>query len=556
MNTHNSIHIQARLGLVFIGLGISLILMVLVYFFTVLQPRLLQQAQFQASVVAQSLSLPLMYQSVLENSVALQQEVSKILLYNDPTQGEPFVSGLKLEFNPEHFPNNIYPIARGNLDCQACFQVEATLYDQNQSILLGHVTYWINPKNYRSFQDEMLNKLLWFFLFLVALLGLIWLITRRLIRELITTGENLKQTNHYKDKILNTMQDMVFIVDNHGRIIDANLAAENELNRNLAQLKDKLIQDFFKPKDHSVRLVRLIQQNKSSIEVEFAHQSKAIHHGLVSAVLFEKRLNNEDYLVVIKDIHDLKVAEAKLAYQAQMAHSARLKSLGEMASGIAHEINQPLAVIRLGAEGIKYALNRQSPQSFEAEVAQDLIDQVDRASQIINNIRAFARLQPSPKRWTPMHPPVQAALSFFREQLRLNNIQLIEEIDTHCPEIWIETQKFEQIIVNLITNARHALDQSARRTDKFIKVRIDCDEQASYLCVEDNGIGMDTPTLESCMDPFFTTKDAGEGTGLGLSIVHNILNEFKVQYNITSELGKGTCFTIIIPHQSRKTNHE
>ena len=164
-------------------------------------------------------------------------------------------------------------------------------------------------------------------------------------------------------------------------------------------------------------------------------------------------------------------------------------------------------------------------------------------------MRAFARFQPTPKSWVKLHLPIESALSFFKEQLRINGIQVVEELDLDCPEVLIESQKLEQVIVNLIGNARHALNSVKDSREKTILISMQCDAEKITLVVEDNGIGMDENTREHCLDPFFTTKDSGEGTGLGLSIVHNILQEFNIKLMIQSELNQGSSFTLTIPHR-------
>lgn len=556
MNNQSTHRLTGNLGLIFIALSMGIILLIFVYFYYVLQPRLHEEAQSQANLLTQSLSRELMHKTVLDDAFLLQREVGKILLYNDEKHQKPFVKGIKIEFNPEFFPNHNRSLQRGESNCQDCFKVVTPLYDQHSLELLASVTYYVNPENYDTLLDEISRKFFFILSILAMLLFVIWSATQKLWKAMVESQQKLYNSNRYNQQILNTMQDMLFLIDHQGRILDANLSAQQQLEVSLEILQSHFIQEYFQTSQKNQRLLSQLKNlGQESLEVNFQLNPNVKHFGLLSASRFDTHLEvdgSEDtarYLLVIKDIDALKTAEAKLAYQAQMAHASRLKSLGEMATGIAHEINQPLAVIRLGAEGIKHSLQGQNPQAFEVEIAQDVIDQVDRATQIINNMRSFARLQPSPKRWVEPQHPLNSALSFFKEQLRINSIELVEYIDTSCPQILIETQKFEQVIVNLITNARHALSALKDSRSKKIEVKLNCDHQFVTLVIEDNGIGMDEMTRQHCLDPFFTTKEAGEGTGLGLSIVHNILQEFNINLMIQSELGKGTRFIMQIPHK-------
>lgn len=542
---------QGRLGLIFIGLAFGVILLVFAYFYYVLQPRLQQEAQTQASILTQSLTTEFKHRSVLEDAFLLQKEIGKILLYNDDAQNRPFIMGIRIEFNPDFFPHHNRALQRGDTSCNHCFKVVSPLYDSHTLDLLGSMTFYVNPQSHQSLISEISQKFYIILFILSALLALIWFVIRHLWQQSMDSQQKLVESQSYNQQILDTMQDMLFLIDHQGRILDANLSAQNQLRENLQNLQTHFIQEYLQTAEKNKRLLNSIKTlEQKTIEVRFHTSDTQDHYGLLSASRFDKsEQENPRFLLVIKDIQALKTAEAKLAYQAQMAHASRLKSLGEMATGIAHEINQPLAVIRLGAEGIKHSLLAQNPESFEVEIAQDVIDQVDRASQIINNMRSFARLQPSPKRWIAPHHPLNSALSFFKEQLRINCIELVEDIDTDCPEVLIETQKFEQVIVNLITNARHALEEVKDNRIKTVTVELHCDHEQVTIKIEDNGIGMDESTRQHCLDPFFTTKEAGEGTGLGLSIVHNILQEFNINLMIQSEPGKGTAFIMQIPHK-------
>ncbi|MDY0136951.1 MAG: ATP-binding protein [Thiomicrospira sp.] len=544
---------KIKLGMIFIGLSFGIIALVFTYFYAVLDPKLREEAQTQATMLTQSLSHGLKFQTVLQDAFLLQKEIGKILLYNDERYNRPFVSGLVLEFNPALFPQHSRSLQRGELDCEQCFKVVTPLYDQQTLQLLGQITFYVDAHNYLTLVNEITKKFFLTLTILAVLLLVIWMVIRRLWQQNLSAQQQMQASNAYNQHILNTMQDMLFLVDNKGQILDANRFALEQIKTSLDEIKHHFIQQYLHLTDSKARLLTLIKQPQpQQIEVRVELSPNHSHLGLVSASPFNQNAEDSEqtsYLLVVKDIQALKTAEARLAYQAQMAHAGRLKSLGEMATGIAHEINQPLTVIRLGAEGIKFSLSAQQPEAFEVEVAQDIIDQVDRVSRIINNMRAFARFQPAPKSWIKLHLPIESALSFFKEQLRINGIQVIEQLDLDCPEVLIESQKFEQVMVNLIGNARHALNAVNDDRVKKISITMTCTPEAITLVVADNGIGMDDNTLEHCLDPFFTTKDSGEGTGLGLSIVHTIVQEFNIKLMIQSELNQGSSFTLTIPHR-------
>lgn len=562
MNPNHPAIKNGQFSFIYISMTLGLVLVAFTYFYSVLQPRLYQESQQQAALFINSVSQDLLQRKVVEDAFLLQREISKVLLYTDETTQQPYIEGLRIEFNPELFPHHNRPLQRGKTQCKHCFEVSKQVYCNSTNELIANINFLVSPINYQRMINEIAQKFFLFLALLLFMLSIIWLATRRLFNAHIATQRALSQANEYNQKMINTLQDWLLVVDEKGAIINANQTATQQLGIQINPDAPYYLQNLVNLEKNQQPLMNLIQQTAAQsqqplVEVKYGNNPKNQRYGLLSYARFidPGKTQHTHYLIVIKDVQALKIAESKLAYQAQMAHASRLKSLGEMAAGIAHEINQPLAVIRLGAEGIKHSLQQHMPDAFEIEVADDMIVQVDRASQIINNMRAFSRQKTTEKQWIAPHLPLNTALSFFREAFRLDGIKLIENIDIHCPEVELETQKFEQVLINLLTNARQALEKLAP-INPMIGIQIYCDQHQVTLSIEDNGCGMDETTKQHCRDPFFTTKEAGEGTGLGLSIVDNILNELNISLTIESELAKGSKFTLKIPHKLAGKNHD
>ncbi len=241
--------------------------------------------------------------------------------------------------------------------------------------------------------------------------------------------------------------------------------------------------------------------------------------------------------------------------QTQLIHAGRLTAMGEMATGIAHELNQPLAIIRLASDGLKnFFGDIKSGVSMEKTATEKISLQVERAAGIIDNMRSFARIGSDKLEIEDVRIPVLKAISFFREQFRINEIVLEENISESEQKVMINPQRFEQVVVNLLTNARYALGEKERLTNSSFKKKVVVNlhqKQAKHknqiiFEVIDNGTGMTDSEKERCLEPFYTTREVGEGTGLGLSIVHTILKEQNMVIEIESEKGKGSSFRIII----------
>ncbi len=267
--------------------------------------------------------------------------------------------------------------------------------------------------------------------------------------------------------------------------------------------------------------------------------------------------------------------ESNIAHQqAQLAHAGRLTALGEMASGIGHEIHQPLSVINLNAENCQSYLAKHDPHSLAAEAADDIVGQVKKITRLIDNMRRYSRLSSGHLTNINLLKPLNNALTFYKEQFRVNNIGLEIKANNNIPLTKGDTQKFEQILVNFLSNARHAVD--ARQDIEpglqkkvwivldyknisneelanlsFIKEK-NTSNQVILFEVKDNGIGMDDDTQKRCLEPFFTTKAVGDGTGLGLSVSYGIIKELNFHLEVESQLGKGTTFRLYMPVEQEK----
>ena len=309
---------------------------------------------------------------------------------------------------------------------------------------------------------------------------------------------------------------------------------------------------ILKPWDEEKLLLTLKKANKSFL---LARENRR----LLDELQLKNRELKETNERLLADMKKRKKTEKALfAKQVELAHAGRLAALGEMASGMAHEIHQPLTVIQLAAENLQFQFSRLKQKSLESESVQDILAQVKRAERIINHVRAFSRSDFGGMQCIDPSMPVHNALSFFREQFRAKNIELKEEIED-MPEIKTDPQKLEQIVVNFLSNAGYAVmeqvQQESGDAPRLVTVRLFRGPEAGQindgkkliLEIQDNGIGMIKEIRERCLEPFYTTKEVGEGTGLGLSIAHGIARELRMKLEIESRPGKGSVFRLLIP---------
>ncbi len=386
----------------------------------------------------------------------------------------------------------------------------------------------------------------------------------------------LRVQKTYFEKLFASSPDAIVLLDMNNSIIMANIRFIELFGYSRAELHGRCINDLIIPEGReaeSLETTQVVLDGKL-VEFETVRKNKNNQPIDVSVTGAPIILDNSQLAVygIYRDITDRKQKEKELSNyqehlqdlveqrtkelqekQAQLAHSGRLASLGEMATGVAHELNQPLSIIRAQAELLKMIYCKQDQGNEMDRDLDNIINEVERATRIIDHMRGFARKTMSYPELVDIADPVNGSLVFFREQFRVNDIDLKVEQEANLPKVRINPQKLEQVIVNFMSNARYAVDKMAENAgpgyQRIVTIRSFFSESEDSVVIEvaDNGIGMSPDEKEHCIEPFFTTKEVGEGTGLGLSIVHNIIREFQGQLMVDSAPGNGTEFRIAIP---------
>jgi len=240
--------------------------------------------------------------------------------------------------------------------------------------------------------------------------------------------------------------------------------------------------------------------------------------------------------------------------QVMLMQKSKLESLGIFSAGIAHEINQPLTSISFTVENIIYKKNlAKLTDDYLGNKFRLINEDISRITSIINHIRTFAREQSNLtfERFN-LNEVVSNSQLIVSTQLKNRNIQVVLNADEHPGIILGNKYRLEQVLINLIINARYAVEKKEAQTDnpeyeKIIKIKTYNDSSFAILSVEDNGTGMNKEIRNKIFEPFFTTKDPQNGTGLGLSIVYGIVKEHKGEITVESVENEYTRFLIKIP---------
>ncbi|MFB3918976.1 MAG: PAS domain S-box protein [Candidatus Velamenicoccus archaeovorus] len=390
--------------------------------------------------------------------------------------------------------------------------------------------------------------------------------------------------------------DLIILLDENFNLLEVNERAEDVYGYTRDELVGK----------HATFL------RASEVREAFSRQIASVHEG--GRVLFETvhmRKNEERfpveisvntfdadkkrfYLAVIRDITERKKAEEKLSRalaeeiklremttsmlednkriseklenslerlkeaQIQLVHAEKMEAIGRMASGIAHEVKNPLGII---LQGINYLEGKlPSEEQGDRQILQMMKDSVKRADGIVRALLDFSRTEGLRQERQDINVVIEGSLELMRHRLKLQPVELVFHLERNLPKIFIDRGKIEQVFVNLFNNALDAMPQGGKLYvrsclsemkapgDKVGNRKEDgfkAGEKVVVTEIEDTGVGIDEGIINKVFDPFFTTKDRTEGTGLGLSIAKSIIEMHNGLIRVESVRGKGTKFTIL-----------
>jgi C4-dicarboxylate-specific signal transduction histidine kinase len=216
--------------------------------------------------------------------------------------------------------------------------------------------------------------------------------------------------------------------------------------------------------------------------------------------------------------------------------------LGELTTGVAHELNNPLNNIGLYVGNV---IDQFEVENYDRDrvlhALTQAMQQVAKATEIINHLRTFGRAAPATRQAVSINQVITRSIALLREQLRLREIELLLDLDPLEPQVLGNPIQLEQVFMNLLTNARDAVSES---NAKLLKLSSRVEGTAVRIEVDDTGPGIPDALAQRVFDPFFTTKEVGEGTGLGLSIVYGIIKDHDGTISVERAPGGGARFAI------------
>jgi PAS domain S-box-containing protein len=358
--------------------------------------------------------------------------------------------------------------------------------------------------------------------------------------DLKRTHEELMESESKFRKLFETSRDAIFIWDMDKKMVDINEAGVRmfEFKDRAEALSIEAIDQLFWDIRDCDSLLKSIEQKGfvKEAETSMVNRSAKRLDVLVTANLrCDETGNRNGFEGVLRDVTERK------EFEKYLVQTEKLASLGQLAAGVAHEINNPLSVIKCYSDLIKKNVEEGSKVCGDVKIIEK---HTQSCKTIVEALLNFARVTETKITRADIHEGLEEVLSILEEHLSEPQISLQRNYDKNIPETNIDTEKMKQVYMNLLMNARQAISGEGEVT---ISTAFDREENTVVIKIADTGCGVPPDRINAIFDPFFTFKKTGKGTGLGLSISYGIVKEHGGEILVESAVGKGSVFTVVLP---------
>jgi two-component system NtrC family sensor kinase len=371
----------------------------------------------------------------------------------------------------------------------------------------------------------------------------------------ILIERELHKTNAFLTNIIQNSVDGIVVVDTKGVPLIFNEGAERILGYKAEEIigNPENFRRFY-PYEAAAEMMRRMRSEEygppdklNTTRITFINKKGEEVPVNFSATIIRERGQEVGSVGIFTDLREiLKVHQELEAVQSQLVHTEKIASLGRMAAGVAHEINNPLAGILIYAELLQRDL---ADDDLHGENLAVIINQTMRCQQIVNRLLDFSRQTLGQRKLFDVNDVVHRGVELISHQAFFHNIKVMENLDPLLPQVVGDPGQLQQVFTNLLLNAADAMQGQGQIT---IASRPTPQGDGVILTFTDTGIGIPPEIQDKIFEPFFTTKPPGKGTGLGLSIVYGVLQRHGGTIEAESPAGGGTTFTIRLPLESQE----
>jgi len=359
--------------------------------------------------------------------------------------------------------------------------------------------------------------------------------------------EELKKSEQKYYAIFNNIPNPVFVLDQESlEILDCNESVSVVYGYEKGEIINRSFLTLFREEERE----RYAEKISSSVVInQVSHVGRQDKHLFVNIRVSPSEYQNRKvFLVTTSDITQ------RLETEQQLIQASKMATLGEMATGVAHELNQPLSVIKTSSGFFMKKIRKKEPIKDEIlyTLAEEIDTHVDRATKIINHMRQFGRMADVKMAPLQLNDLLRKAFDLFSQQLKVRGIEVDWALEEKLPKIKANPDRMEQVFINLLINARDAIEErwegkDFKPGDKKITLRTFTEDGQVKAEVSDTGNGIPAGIAERIFEPFFTTKEVGKGTGLGLSISYSIIKEAGGHIRVSNRNRPGTTFILTFP---------
>jgi two-component system NtrC family sensor kinase len=362
---------------------------------------------------------------------------------------------------------------------------------------------------------------------------------RRAVEDERRAREVAAQSDERYARLVEAAFDAIFTVDLDGRITSANRSLEHACGKSREALLGTPAVDLVDPRDRRVAL-QAFNDTMSGVpqraQVRYTDWSGATATCSLTLTPLSEGGRIAGSICIVRDVtEELRITE-------QLLQQEKLAAVGELVSGVAHELNNPLASVMAFAQLL---LTEHEGERTNREALEAIHQEAKRAAKIVANLLTFARQHQPERAATDLNRVVEDTLELRRYSLRSAQVSVVVRLDPMMPQTMADAFQLQQVVLNLLANAEHAL--SSWTGERAIALSTHHEGDLLTISVADTGPGIAPDHLSRVFNPFFTTKPVGEGTGLGLSISDGIVREHGGRIRVESTPGTGATFVVELP---------